>query len=220
MVGKKWLCLLYSLLLVISLGSISVAENSSSSSYSTDKNTEVVINENAQNIPLDIIESIIQENPNSEITIMTYIKDRGDSPGYEELSEHIISGRYEVTSKNCIDKNIELQNVFVTSVAKGTQHMLSSDWKHTFLAQASHKGAIGQLGISRSATASISKSFEYTGPPESSINNSRTYWVKFIGDKGVYTGHSYNSHGDSRPISGNFIYPRSYVVYWVDCHIS
>lgn len=116
-----------------------------------------------------------------------------------------------------------VKDEFIISVARGETDKLSTSWSYTI--SSSINGEVfdkAKLNLSGSITASYTKEYVFTGPPESSSKNCREYRVKFYREDGKYiqrhlvyywpSGELYGieSHG------GTFKNPTKYLKYSVD----
>lgn len=126
------------------------------------------------------------------------------------------------------ETNASLSTHFVISVARGASTTLSAKFSKTKSSSASLNFSNGVSGIipptpltlgrSRTVTAEISITRVFNGPSETSEYNSRSFYVRFYGDKGTWTGTAVNSINPAAriPCSGVWMMPTSYAEYSVD----
>ncbi|QWU17228.1 hypothetical protein SAMN04487895_104407 [Paenibacillus sophorae] len=114
------------------------------------------------------------------------------------------TGSTYFTSKQVVSTNNPTAANFVISVAKGQTVQLGYNYSFTvsssYSAQAgmpSGAGANVQGSLSASATKTYSSTTTWTGPPETSTYNSRTYYTTGYKTYGNYTTYQYgNISGD------------------------
>lgn len=163
---------------------------------------------------------MIEENPDAgRITIIEYSDEKRESDGVRPMS---VRG-YSDVKKTWSEYGVEVEDVFVTSVAKGQTKTLGTTWSHTLNCDIT--GGIDQvsLGIKASITKSYSVTDQFQGPPETGTNNSREYRVKFYENRGSYTALAHDDFPGfiiKVPISGEFTEPEKFLAYSIDLTVS
>ncbi|MDO4838633.1 MAG: hypothetical protein Q4B32_09610 [Clostridia bacterium] len=117
-----------------------------------------------------------------------------------------------------------LSTQFVTSVAKGASDPLSAEFTKTVSSSveltAGNAPALtgNDLDIAVSVTAKIPAFTTLNGPAESSVCNSRQFYVRFYGDTGTWSARAvWQLNPTNRPIiSGTWSKPTSWAEYSVD----
>lgn len=204
-IGILFICV--SMLLSTSITAL--ATDYSEKEYYRETNTEVVLEKDALGTPQEVIDEIVKENPNTLITISNYV-DSKPAP-----TPRLVMGIY-ITSKKTTATNVVDKDLFVISVAKGSEKSLSTEWKESVSASASHSGAKSALGLNGTLTKKYSKTEKFKGPPENSKYNSREYRVKFYVNKGTYSGYYETDMGRGPKVSGTFVDPVRYAEYSID----
>lgn len=181
----------------------------------------VVLNDPALNVPNEVIQDIIKDNPDAkEIIIYDYYEAKKD--GHSDISTRGLP-KVEDLVKITNEYDAFAKDEFVTSVAKGQSVTLSSKWTGTLQSSISGECTVSELSLLSSITKEYSTSFVFTGPPESSSCNSREYRVKFYENRGTYTARRSNGApgcgGAWRTVSGNWSEPSKYAAYSVDKRI-
>ena len=213
--SKKSMSILLSALLLISCNLVVLAAEKQESTIN-DKSPAVVIEDTAKEIPFEIIQKIIRENPDAgQITIIDYGEAQKES---RDIQPRLVRGYSEV-KKTYRVFNSTIDDLFVTSVAKCKTKKLGVAWSHTV--SCSITGGIDEvsLGITGNVTKTYSEEDVFQGPPENSNYNSREFRVKFYVNKGTYTALAHDDLPGfvaKIPISGDFIEPAKYVAYSID----
>ncbi|MHA9739373.1 hypothetical protein [Robinsoniella peoriensis] len=202
-------------------------------------NDDVVVNCDIDNIPNDIIQDIIEDNPDaSEITIHDYQEFPDTVILEDNMSEMPIgpvarnAGLWysygKVSTTKTTSSEYECKNEFKFSVAKGQKVTLKQEYKGSL--KGSYTGipiSVGNLGVNIEITGKYSKGTTYSGPPESSRYNSRRFSMKFYAVKGSYTQtQKVYKYFDAKLLStstnkktGTYEKPTRYASYSVDSSI-
>lgn len=192
--------------------------------FSVIAQAEVIVLPNASGMPNNVIQDIVKENPvDSKITFYSWntVSDLKSAP------QPRAGWNYGDIKISTTAHDVALGNYFIISVAKGATITLSKNWTKTVNTSVSLSSSnpdnvpiptAGKLGIAASMTAEYSTSRRFSGPPESSVNNSREYRVKFYGDSGTWSAIAEWSINPAAriPISGTWKKPTSYAEYSVD----
>lgn len=181
--------------------------------FSMENNTEVIIEENALNIPQEHVEQLAKENPNSLVTISEYVK------AEPEISPRFVIATV-ITKKTITKPRYVYGDYFVASVGKGATFTLQTEWSKTLSFFVTHSDAKAPLQLSDSITKTYSVGVTFTGPPENSSYNSRSYRVRFFAEDGTYEGYRVHDTGQTLNISGTFRNPIEYSAYTVDSNIN
>lgn len=216
-IKKKIMILLLCLLISISTSIQSLAVDSQKFNdkryFSAENNTEVIIEEGALNIPQEYIDQIIKENPNTFVTISDYVK------AIPQISPRFVMLTV-ITKKTITKPRYIYSDYFVISVAKGSTVTLGVEWSRSLSSSATHSDAKTELQLNGTITKTYSASAQFTGPPEDSSYNSRSYRVRFFAEDGTYEGYHIHDTGQKVNISGNFRNPIEYVTYTIDSKVN
>lgn len=206
-----------STILATMLFSVSVLSVSASNeSEIIEGSFSIIVQDRTQSVPEEIIQQLIEENPDAgKIIIYEYGEVQENESSIEP---RLIRGFSEVVKTyNAYDVLVE--DVFVTSVAKGQTTTLQSDWSHTLGCEITGSIDSVSLGIKDSITKNFSTTVVFSGPLETSNYNSREYRVKFFENQGTYTALAHDDLPGwiiKVPISGTFTEPSKYASYSVD----
>lgn len=209
----KRFCLLISLLLSIVV----------SSTVHAVENPRVVISDSAASIPPKVVQNILASHPDAEVITIT---------GWHETAPEngiMICGTDWVNlSATTTQTNVALNTYFVISVARGASTTLTAEFNKTRSSSTSidfTNGVSGiappfpvKIGRSRTVTARILVTRVFSGPSESSEYNSRSFYVRFYGDMGTWSGTAVNTVNPAArvPCSGSWTMPTSYAEYSID----
>lgn len=199
-------------------------------------NYDIVVNCDIDNIPRDIIQDIIEDNPDaSEITIYDF-QEFPDTVILEDNIPETPSGPVarnaglwysygKVSTTKTTSAEYVHKDEFKFSVAKGQKVTLKQEYKGSL--KGSYTGipiSVGNLGVNMEITGKYSKGTTYSGPPESSRYNSRKFNMKFYAVKGSYTQtQKVYQYFDAKLLStsttkktGTYVKPTRYASYSVD----
>lgn len=164
---------------------------------------EIILAEGASDIPPEIIQQIIQKNPNSSVIniseygkiselslqnnfVVTEEPKSTDTPIFYNTGYSETYGT-PTTKKTFTKRKVLAKTQFMLSVARGQKVTLNST------ITASYSGNITgdffdyfQLALGKVVTKSFTVGSTYTGPPENSGYNSRSFYVDFFQDEGSY----------------------------------
>ena len=212
--SKLLLCLLCIIMFLpmVAMSTLAVDIPLREISYS-DINTKVIIENQAVGITPQLVDEIAHEHPNTTITFTNYVEAK------PEIVPHIVFG-ITITSKTTTSANYIDKDVFVISVAKGSQKSLTETWKQSLAAEVTHSDANLGLGLNSTITKEYSKTEVFSGPPENSVYNSREFRIRFYADKGTYTGYYETDMGRGTNVSGTFKNPLRYAEYIIDRNIT
>ena len=186
---------------------------------------QIIIEQGAEDVPNNIIEDLIKENPDAGvIRLINYdFPSYLDPIGYYTTIENI-STRKSVDTYNQIAKD-----EFKFSVARGEEVTLTT--KYTGSLKGSYSGEVldsGKLGVDVTITGEYSKGTRYSGPNNDSNYNTREFRMKFYQNVGTYTQtgeicyHYYGTIYDRKDTTktGTFKEPTKYLSYSLDKNIS
>ncbi len=181
--------------------------------FSMENNTEVIIEEGVLHIPQEYVDQIAKENPNTLITISEYVK------AVPEISPRFVIATV-ITKKTITKPKYVYADYFVASVAKGSTFTLKVEWSKTLSFSVTHSDAKTPLQLNDSITKKYSVGATFTGPPENSSYNSRSYRVRFFAEDGTYEGYRVHDTGQTLNISGTFRNPIEYSAYTIDSKVN
>lgn len=175
--------------------------------------SQITILPQAKQIPSDIVNNIIKENPNCSITISNWVE--SNISGSQITPQIVLPGKITKTTSA---RNAVASDKFVISVAKGSTKKLTSIWKGSLSATCSITEVKRSLELGLTIEKTYSKETTFNGPPESSSYNSREYRVKFYEDRGTFKETlRITDMGQKLPDrSGTWTSPVSYAEYSVD----
>lgn len=203
--------------MVLSISSLSVF--ASDDIEAIDEVCSVVVEDRTQSVPEEIIQQLKEENPDAgKIIIYEY----GDVQVNEPCIQPRLVRGYSEVVKTYNAYNVYVEDVFVTSVAKGQNITLQRDWSYTLGCEITGGIDWASLGINENLTINISGTIVFDGPNESDSANCREYRVKFFENQGTYTAKAHDDIAGwiiKVPISGNFKEPSRYLQYSVDLEI-
>lgn len=179
----------------------------------TPEDTCVIINDCGQDVPQEMIDDIISENPDcGTIHILGYgniyenLVNDSDIPCYPSRNNLDITsyssmnnryllnpiGFYSVltnvqTTKNILHYDRFAKDEFKFSVARGEEVTLSTTYTGSL--KGSYSGDVldsSKLGVDITLTGTYQKGTKYTGPSEDSSYNCREYRMKFYENTGTY----------------------------------
>ncbi len=177
----------------------------------------VTIEEEASNIPQELIDDILKENPDAEhITITEYVP-------AENNSDDIVPYGYDYfdITKKTTQSRVLAKTELVISVAKGQTTSLSSSWSATLSASVTGELPINKLNLGASVTQSYTRSDTFVGPPEGSQYKTRKYYVGFYEARGTYSALRVSDINPANrvTITGNWSSPLDYVAYSTDSRV-
>lgn len=194
-----------------------------------------VIIENDIDVPEEIIEQLIMENPDvGSIHILDY----GDMEQnlvqpqivQPQISSSLLdpigwTSRYE-NIKTTLTRHVAdslAKDEFKFSVARGETVTLSQTYEGSLTG--SYTGSVvGDIGVSFSVKATYLKGTTYSGPAENSAYNSREFRMKFYQDIGTYnqTADLVTYHylvkisSEPKSFTGTYYKPTKYLSYSLD----
>lgn len=182
-----------------------------------DKDYSVIIEDKAKGkVTEGMIKNIIEKDPTNDGQIIIYEVGNPAIPE-ESMSATALPYFDIVTTKTYSGRNFFYDTSFVTSVAKGETYSFSSSEEFTNSASISGSASATDLGITASQSKTYTHSWVFTGPPESSSYNTRSFYIDWYDNGGVYTQTCYYVNGSSRKIewqeTGMFYEPYRYVTY-------
>ena len=154
----------------------------------------IVLNPNGLSIPQEVIQDLKESNPDAGlITIYEYgevqsVQDRNIQSNNSPSALLPPTYVYRITSsKSVTQSDVLVKDEFKFSVAKGEDVTLSQTYTGSL------KGSIsgspwdkGAIGAEITITAQYTKGTKYSGPPESSIYNTREFRMKFYEERGTW----------------------------------
>lgn len=190
--------------------------------------TKTILNDHGYSVNVTLNEDIIDEISDNEI--LNIINDFGDNESVAihdvvfENSEDVQSKNNESrlvgvttykTEKTYTSKNVFEKDHFIISVAKGQTTTLSS--AKTAESNLSISGAYydyAKLDFTKKETYTASVSDKFTGPTESSPNNTRLYYAREYVNKGSYKQYQcFNNFCSGAAKTGTFKEPSKFVLY-------
>lgn len=109
-----------------------------------------------------------------------------------------------------------IDDVFVTSVAKGMEETLGTEFTRTYAMQITGEVPFVKSQIGTSFTCTISASYRFAGPPEDSVYNSRQYRVRFNAEEKAWVQYELLNGVVRRKVAGNACVTLSYDLYSID----
>lgn len=109
-----------------------------------------------------------------------------------------------------------IDDVFVTSVAKGMEESLGTEFTRTYAMQITGEVPFVKSQIGSSFTCTISASYRFAGPPEDSVYNSRQYRVRFYAEEKAWVQYELLNGVVRRKVAGNACVTLAYDLYSID----
>lgn len=175
---------------------------------------EITIMPEAADISADELLGIIHDHPNAGKIVVYAVMDHS-APDVSPSSFTNIS--YTVSKRDTY-----LGRDFVISVAKGQTGQFSKETSFTLSSSTTGDLSPAQIGINTSCTAKYSSNYTFSGPPESSSYNSRSYYIKWYGNTGTWKAYFIYDINPTRQywVNGTFREVTRYVMYSVDERVS
>lgn len=114
----------------------------------------------------------------------------------------------------------EVQDYFLTSVAKGETVTPTRAFRQKVLMAVTGDTPYDEAALGDSLTAAYDTKEKFTGPPESSPDNSRTYYVRFYVQKKSWTQTRFWNGKQHGVRSGTVFVPTRYELVFVDSKVS
>ena len=184
----------------------------------------VTVMPEASDIPSSVILDIQKENADAEAITIT-----GWHANMQEIDSGVFCSQsygwtYRDVKVTTTGTNQALSTHLVTSVAKGASDPLAVEFTKTISSSVNLTSgkatapSSNDLGIAASVTAKVSVPQTLNGPSESSVCNSRQFYVRFYGDTGTWSARAiWDLNPANRPIlSGTWSKPTSWAEYSVD----
>ncbi len=186
------------------------------------KDYNVKIKDNAKGqLTTDMIKNIIQKDP-TEGDIIVY--DVGTQQNDLQTVKPMALPYFDIT----LEKTYSAYNMlhgtdFVTSVAKGETYQFSKSITFTNSASITGGATPFDIGITSSQSKTYQETWTFNGPPESSSYNSRSFYIDWYDNGGVYNRTCYLVNSNLRELQwsqmGVFYEPSKYVTYSRDSKI-
>lgn len=217
--ARKLLTVVLSSAILFCTSSTVFADNGT---VTNDNQPKVVIGDTDLPVPDSIIQGIIKENPDAvQININECKIDKNESNEYANQRMELtrLGNVYYTDVVKTVTNSSVAKTSFVTSVAKGQTITLGYAWSSSLSCSISGTIDAVSLGITSSISRSYTASQTFSGPPESSSCNSRSYYVKFYQNNGTYTATCHDPFPGwyiTYPVDGTYTEPTYYVSYSVD----
>lgn len=216
---------------IITFGLVSVTLfSTSATAFAKEEEKEakqpiVIIEDAAAAVPNNVIQDIINENPDAgQITITGYGTSDVNKNNTSNQPMALAAGiSFTNVVKNRTQSGVLAQTNFVISVAKGQTVAIGYEWSASLSCTITGGVDKDSLGITGSLSTKYSATQTFSGPPESSTNNTRAYYVKFFENRGTYTATCRDSSLGTTityPVSGSYTEPSSFTSYSVDSKVN
>lgn len=202
-----------------------------------DEQPQIIIEQGAEDVPNDIIEDLIRDNPDVGVIRLInydYIPEEtyNDNYNFPSKDARILDpiGYYTTIENISTRKTVETYNQvakdeFNFSVARGEEVTLTT--KYTGSLKGSYSGEVldsSKIGVDITVTGEYSKGTRYYGPNNDSKYNTREFRMKFYQNVGTYTQtgeicyHYYGTIYDRKDTTktGTFKEPTKYLSYSID----
>lgn len=210
---KSLLALILSLAMITQLSIPALAMSSDADLYVTDeKYSNVLISPEAKDIPRDIIEKLVSESEDDcLITIYNYVE--------AEPAPTPFGAMFLPLTQTVTEEDVIADDHFIISVAKGAKKTLTKEFKASLSASCSLPIAKTALDLAGKIEVRHTTTEEFSGPPENSYYNSRSYYVEMHEERGTFTGHIHYFSSDPAVVSGTWSSPTYYYEYSRDVRI-
>lgn len=168
-----------------------------------------------------MIKNIIQKDPTEgDIIIYDVEESKNDLQTVKPMSLPYFDIKLEKTYSAY---NILHGTSFVTSVAKGETYQFSESITFTNSASVTGGATPFDIGITSSQSKTYTHTWTFNGPSESSSYNSRSYYIDWYDDGGLYNRACYLVDGKYRELQwsqmGVFYEPNRFVTYSRDSKV-
>lgn len=171
-----------------------------------------------EGVPKELVCALLQAHPEAEALHVLAWQD--NAPRHMSFAA-LTLWRYKDVVLDAREGLVPLEDVFVTSFAKGVYGPADSAWSHTCAPGASLAPgcqapcpAPQALGLG-SLTATLADAGTLTGPDEDAPQNSRVFYLCFFGREGAWSATAVSLLRRVE-VSGAWYQPESYALYAVD----